>query len=198
MVEKNVSNISKDVHISDLSSVVKPFYNRLNQPPKVTIVSNKPTKVQESPLDARSPQEVLDYHGMYRDPSYYEENPDKMYMDLTQFDDYETCLNNINSMKETFNKLPIDVRARFNHDPSEVFKYINSSEFKIETLMDDKTLSNYKEIKAQQKYDSEYKAYLASDEYKQALANQQLMSEFNRRQFEAFKASKVSDPPLNT
>lgn len=198
MVDENVID---NVQISD-TSVVSPirrsFYNRLNLPPKIKIVSDKETKVQESPLDARSPQEVLDYHGMYRDPSYYEEHPEKMYMDLTQFDDYETHLNSINAMKEKFSKLPVEIRAKFNHSPQELFSFIGSKEFDIEKLMDGKTLNNYRQYKAKEKADADWQAYLQSDEHKQAVRDQALRAEFEKQQFEAYRASKANSQLTDT
>lgn len=198
----NVSNVSKTGNTTILPSVVKPFHNRLNLPPKPVIVSELPSKVQESPLDARSPQEVLDYHGMYKDKSYYEENPDKIYMDLTQFDDYETYLNSIRDMKEKFSKLPIDVQARFNHDITQFSNYISSSNFDIEKLMDERTLQSYKSYKANEKAKQEFEAYKNSSEYKNALKEATLRAKFEDVQFNAWKkahqAELVEDTPKNT
>lgn len=189
MVNKDVIDNLEVVDTPVVSPLRRSFYNRLNLPPKVKIVSNNPTKVQESPLDARSPQEVLDYHGMYKDPSYYEENPDKMYMDLTQFDDYETYLNNLNSMKDTFSKLPIDIRAKFNHDPSQFFSYVGSGEFDIEQVMDDKTKANYRAIKAKEKAEKDHQAYLESDEHKNYIKKQAALQSYLEQQFELHQAS---------
>ncbi|WGL31211.1 internal scaffolding protein [Dipodfec virus UOA04_Rod_771] len=189
MVDKNVVGNLETVDTPVVSPLRRSFYNRLNLPPKVKIVSNNPTKVQESPLDARTPQEVLDYHGMYRDPSYYEENPDKMYMDLTQFDDYETYMNNLNAMKDTFSKLPIDIRAKFNHDPSRFFSYVGSKEFDIEQVMDDRTKANYRAIKAKEKAEMDHQAYLESDEYKNYVKKQVALQSYLEQQFELHQAS---------
>lgn len=123
--------------------MAKSFYNRLNLPPVISMKSTKPTALQEGPLDTKSPQEVLDANGMYREQSYYEKNPDKLYMDFTQFDDYETFLNKTKDMKSKFEKLPLDIRAKYNHDPLEFFKDIQKPEFKIESLMDDKMKKSY-------------------------------------------------------
>lgn len=183
----NVSNISKVSNTAALSSVVKPFYNRLNLPPKPVIVSNLPSKVQESPLDARSPQEVLDYHGMYKDPSYYESNPDKIYMDLTQFDSYETYLNKVNDFKDKFRNLPIDVQARFNHDPLEFGNYVSQKDFDITKLMDERTLMSYNAYKANEKARNDFEAYKNSAEYKKALSEASLRAQFEQSQFDAWK-----------
>lgn len=141
---------------------VRSYANRLNLPDKDTFISNNPTKVEESPLDARSPQEVLDYHGMYRDPSYYEQNPDRLYLDLTQFDDYETYLNNIRSMETKFMNLSPDVRARFNNDLSEFSSYVSKPDFDIYKVLDDKTKQAYDTYKAKLDAEKEFEAYQAS------------------------------------
>lgn len=188
MVNKEVSS-----QVAESLKTVKPFYTRLNQPPKPVMKSSKPTKVQESPLDARSPQEVLDYHGMYKDPSYYEKNVDKIYLDFTQFDDYETYLNNLNQMKANFQKLPLDVRARFNHSPEELFKFVGSSQFDIEKLMDDKTLDNYKRYKAEEKSKAEHDAYIKSKEYLQQVELSKYRAEYEKQQFDAWMKQNHAD-----
>lgn len=178
----------EEIDISKVENVVNSkelrFYNDANLPPKPVFCSNNPTKVQESPLDARSPQEVLEYHGMYRDPSYYENNPEKIYMDLTQFDDYETYLNNVNSMKERFNNLPIDIRAKFNHNPAELFAYVQSKEFNVEKLMDDKTLNNYRKIKREEELKKKFEDYQKTPEYQQSLKDAQLRAQFAEKQYQ--------------
>lgn len=169
--------VDKQLSVQEALASTKSFYNRNSLPPKKAFVSDKPTKVQESPLDARSPQEVLDYHGMYKDPSYYEQNPDRLYLDLTQFDDYETCANKLRDMKEKFDRLPIDVRARFNHNPEELFDYIRSDKFDIERVMDDKTSLAYKQFNARKEADVKMQEYLNSDSYKKVVAAQMAAQE---------------------
>lgn len=192
MVNK-IDNSIKELDVIYPSSIEESrFYNGVNLPPKKAFVSNKPTKVQESPLDAKSPQELLDSHGMYRDPSYYEQNPDKLYLDLTQFDDYETYMNNVNLMKERFRKLPIDVQARFNHNPSELFEYVGSSNFDVETLMDEKTKLNYRSIKAQEKARADFEAFKKTDEYKKQIEDAILRSQYEAQKFAEFKANHTN------
>lgn len=188
--EFDSTTITKVSNTADVSTVARTFHNRLNLPPKQICVSDNPTKVQESPLDARSPQEVLDYHGMYRDQSYYEKNPDKLYIDLTQFDDYETYLNKMNDIKDKFNKLPVDVRARFNHNVSEFCAEAMKSDFDITRAMDDNTKKAYDNYKATEKAKAERDAYLASDEYKKAQKESALRLQYEQAQYEAWKAKQ--------
>ena len=165
----------------------KLFYNSVHLPPKPVHCSKKPSKVQESPLDARSPQEVLQAYGMYKDQSYYEQHPDKIYMDLTQFDDYESLLNKKIDIERKFKQLPVDVRAQFNHDPSEFVSYVNSKDFKLETLLDDKTKKAYASYKADEERKAAFKAYQNSEEYKKLQQEALLRAQFEKEQFEQWK-----------
>lgn len=67
-----------------------PYHTRLNPPKKHAQKFKKPTKVQTNPFMAKSPQDVLKQHGVYKDDSIYKTNPAKVYMDLTQYSDYQT------------------------------------------------------------------------------------------------------------
>lgn len=166
-----------------------PYYNSANLPPKDAFVSSNPSKVQESPLDARSPQEVLEKYGMYRDQTYYGEHPDKLYLDLTQFDDFETSMNNIIRIRDKFDKLPSSVRAKFNNDISQFVDYCNSKEFKLEYLMDDRIKASYDKYKAEEKVKAEIKAYQQSAEYKSLEEEALLRKRFEEEQFAAWKNS---------
>jgi len=169
---------------------VKPFYNSLNLPPKPTISSSKPSKVQESPLDAKSPQEVLKQHGMYKEDSAYSKHPELIHADLTQFGDYESNLNAIRRMKEKFNCLDIDVRARFNHDVNEFTKYINSSDFDINKVLTEKEQKKYADYKAKQQKQAEYQSYLQSDEYKAEIQAHAQRQAYEQAKYEEWLASQ--------
>ena len=125
-------NTKRDKDINDAIDVIenteRVFYNYRHRPPKVQWHSDKPTKVQLSPLDAKSPQEVLEKYGMYKDNSALKE-PTPFYADLTAFDDYATSLCNIRDIKEKFKSLDIDIRAKFNHNVEEFCSYVTSKDF---------------------------------------------------------------------
>lgn len=186
-VDVSSTPVADDLRIINQSL---PYHTRLNPPKKVKFVSNKPTRVQESPLDARSPQEVLDYHGMYKDPSIYKENPQKIFADLTSFDDFQTAQNKLAQAKSKFAELPIDVRARFNHDVLAFSNYVQSPNFDPEMVMDQETVVAYREYKKKEKAQQDYEKYKESDEYKAQLRESQLRAQYEKEQYEAWKASK--------
>lgn len=198
MTKSNNETSLTDVDVSstlvkdELSQINKalPYHTRLNPPKKVKFKSNKPSKVQESPLDARSPQEVLDYHGMYKDPSVYTQNPSKIFADLTSFDDYQTAQTKLANAKSKFAELPVDVRARFNHDVLKFSQYVQSPNFDIENVMDDETVVAYREYEKQQKAQAEHNKYINSEEYKAQVAEQKLRERYEKEKYEAWKASQ--------
>lgn len=169
------------------------YYSSLNLPPKDAFVSLKPSKVQESPLDARSPQEVLEKYGMYRDQTYYGQHPDKLYLDLTEFDDFETSMNNIVRIRDKFDKLPASVRSKFNNDISQFVNYCSSKDFNLEYLMDDRIKLSYDKYKAEEKAKADFKAYQQSSEYKALEKEAMLRKRFEEEQFEAWK-NNLSTP----
>lgn len=170
--------------------MVKPtsssFYNSLSLPPKLAFCSSKASKVQESPLDARSPQEVLEKYGMYRDETYYGKHPEKLYLDLTEFDDFETTMNNLISVRDKFEKLPSSVRAEFNNDLNAFVSYCKSSDFNIERLMDDRIKKSYKKYQAEQQAKKDFEAYQNSSEYKKLQKEAMLRKQFEEEQFNSW------------
>lgn len=170
------------------NEVIKKFYNSNILPPKVKYCSKNPSKVQESPLDARSPQEVLQHHGMYKDESIYTKHPEKIYMDLSEFGDYESNLNANRRMQEKFNALDVDVRARFNHSVQEFTKYVTSNDFDINNVLTKKEqekLAVYKEEQANKK---KYEDYLKSDEYKQTIQESAMRAQYEKQKYEEWKS----------
>lgn len=167
--------------------VIKKFYNSNNLPPKVKFCSKKPSRVQESPLDAKSPQEVLQQHGMYRDESIYSKHPEKIYADLSQFGDYESNLQAIRSMQEKFNALDVDVRARFNHDVKEFTKYVSSSDFDINNVLTLDEQKKFAEYKKEQKAKKDYEDYLKSDEYKAKVQEDSYRRAYEQSRYEEWK-----------
>jgi hypothetical protein len=179
--------MSKSIENEPNLDEVNNFYNYRHLPPKPVICSKNPSKVQESPLDAKSPQEVLEQHGMYKEPSAYAKNPEKIYMDLTTFSDYETQLNNVISMRNKFNSMDPDVKARFNNDPVEFCNYISQKDFDIKKCLTDKEYDNYllykKDIENQKAYD----AYLKSDEFKALQAEELRRQAYEQAKYEEWK-----------
>lgn len=182
--------MTKDVKeltdINDFVTDVRNFYNYRHRPPKVKIVSSKPTKVQESPLDAKSPQELMDRHGMYVDrPSLKELKP--FYADLTQLKSYEDSLNSVRDIKEKFNSLDISIRAKFNHNPEEFCNYVGSKDFDIKEIMTSDVYSEYlreqKDIKARE----EFEKYKKTDAYKKEIEEFELRQRYEQEQFENWK-----------
>lgn len=169
--------------------VEKNFYNSTNLPPKVKFKSNKPSKVQESPLDAKSPQEVLDRHGMYRDESIYSKQPEKVYMDLSEFGDYESNLNANRRMLEKFNALDVNVRARFNHDVKEFTKYVTSSDFDINRVLTAKEQEKLAKYNEEKKAKQEYEKYLKSDEYKSMIEEQAYRQAYEKSKYDEWKSN---------
>lgn len=166
----------------------KNFYNSMNLPPKVKFNSKAPSSVQESPLDARSPQEVLQAHGMYRDDSIYSKNPEKIYADLSEFGDYESNLNAVCRMREKFNALDVDVRARFNHSVEEFTKYVTNSDFDINRVLTEKEQKKLAEYKKEQANKKAYDDYLNSDEYKQSVEESAMRAQYEKQRYEEWKS----------
>lgn len=162
------------------------FFNYRHRPPKVKFCSQNPSKVQESPLDAKSPQELMDMHNMYVDrPSLKELKP--FYADLSSFSSYEESLNKVRLMKEKFNSLDINIRARFNHNPEEFCEYICSKDFDIKQVMTPEMYSEYKReldgIESRKHMDK----YLNSKEYLDKKKDDELRSQFEDEMFENWK-----------
>lgn len=191
LTEADVSSaLVKDETLTKVD--VLPYHTRLNPPKNIVFKSSKPSRVQESPLDARSPQEVLDYHGMYKDSSIYTKEPQKLFADLTAFNDYQTNLNELAVARSKFHDLPIEVRARFNHDVLEFANYVSKPDYDPEFLMDSETVKAYRKYKKEQQDKAEYDKYLQSAEYKAQVEEQKLRAEYDKQQYEAWKASRGS------
>lgn len=182
-------DVSSTLVTDELYSINRslPYHTRLNPPKKIKFKSDKPSKVQESPLEARSPQEVLEYHGMYRDPSVYKQNPTKIFADITAFNDYETNLNQLAQAKSKFQELPIDIRAKFNHDVSKFAEYVQSDKFDVEYLMMPGDVKAYRAYLKEQKEKADYEQYLQSEEYKNSVKEAQLRKEYEQSKYEEWK-----------
>lgn len=167
-----------------------PYHTRLNPPAKKKLVISKPSKVQESLLDCRSPQETLEKHGMYRDPSIYQQEPTKIYADMTQFTDYADMIVQTREAERKFNNLDPDVKAKFNNSVVEFASYLSSDKFDINEILTDKEkqalMAHNKKVKAQQEYDD----YINSDEFKKAQAESQAYFEFQKQQFNEWKKTR--------
>lgn len=162
------------------------FYNYRHRPPKVTMCSKNPSKVQESPLDAKSPQELMDRHGMYIDrPSLKDLQP--FYADLTAFGSYEDSLNSVRNIKEKFMNLDVSIRAKFNHNPEEFCNYVNSKDFDIREIMTSDIYSEYQEYQKQLKAEKDFEKYKNSDEYKNAEQEYALRQQYEKEQYENWK-----------
>ena len=166
--------------------IEKKYYNYLNRPPKVRFCSKKPSKVQINPYDAKSPQEVLVKHGMYVDRSCLDDVK-PFFADLTQFSNYTDYLNDIRDIKEKFNALDVDVRAKFNHNAEEFCNYITSKDFDIREIM---TAEQYKDYKQMIDYEDEQRRvaeYLKSDEYKNLQLENEKRRAYEQAQYEEWK-----------
>jgi hypothetical protein len=169
--------------------VVKRFYNSVNLPPRPKFCSKKPSKVQESPYDAKSPQEVLQQHGMYKDNNSIMERPEAFYADLTKLGNYEDCLNSMRDINDKFNQLDIDIRAKFNHNPDEFCRYVSSKGFEFESLLTDSQLKDYREHKKEVEQRKEYDNYIKSDKYKQDLEESVLRNKYEEEKYNEWKKS---------
>lgn len=159
------------------------FYNSRNLPNKVVITSNKPSKTQISPLDCNSPQELLEKHGMYRDPSLYEKHPEKMYLDLTSLGDYQSNLQAVIDCKDKFMHLDPDVRNMFGNDIMKFVEHVQKSDFDITSVMNKKQKESYLKYQDEQKKKADFEAYKQSDEYKQEVEQFKLRQEFQQSQY---------------
>lgn len=180
MVEKNLNEIA----------TVKPFFNSSNLPPKYVFCSKNPSKTQISPLDALSPQDVLDKHGMYRQESVYSKNPQKIYTDLSEFGDYESNLNAVCRMREKFNALSPEIRSRFNNSVSEFTSAVTSPDFNVEKVLTDKEVESLRRYKDDLRAKEEFEAYKKTPEYLKNLEESKLRMQFDKEQFENWKNSR--------
>lgn len=166
--------------------IVKPFYNYRNRPPKVIFCSKNPSKVFESPLDAKSPQELMDRHNMYVDRSSLKE-PTPFFADLSQFSSFEDSLNHVRSLKEKFMALDVGIRAKFNHNPEEFCNYVSSKDFDIKEVLTAEQFKDYDRQIKEQEQQKQYQDYLNSDEYKKTVEENMLRAKYEKEQYENWK-----------
>lgn len=166
--------------------IERPFFNYRNRPPKVKFHTNRPTKTQESPLDAKSPQEVLLKYGMYRDGSALE-SVTPFYADLTEFSSYEEQLNNVRDIREKFSKLDVDIRAKFNHSPEQFCNYITSKDFDIKEIMNSEQLKEYQLYIENKNAEEAYEKYKKSPQYQKDLEEQALQERWQKESYEKWK-----------
>lgn len=166
------------------------YHTRLN-PPKVEAQKfTQPSKVQENPFDARDPQELLAQHGMYRDDSIYKQNPAKIYLDLTKFDDYQTSLNKKIQAEDYFNHLNVDIRAKFNHDPLKFAEYLGSDGFDMNEILTPDEKVSLKRYLDKQESERKYQEYLNSPEYQQSVKDFEEYSNYQKQQYENWKKNR--------
>lgn len=183
MVEKIKDLISESTYVSK-------FYNSRRQPKSVIITSNKPSRTQISPLDCNSPQELLEKHGMYRDPSLYEKHPEKMYLDLTTLGDYQSNLQAVIDCKEKFMHLDPDVRNHFGNDIFKFVEHVQKPDFDITSLMNKKQKEAYSNYQKQEANKRAYEEYLQSDDYKRILDESRTRAQYEKEQYDKWIQSK--------
>lgn len=176
------TNLSKNT-IPNKFSYISLFYNSRRPPKSVVIKSDKPSKTQISPLDCNSPQELLEKHGMYKDPTLYELHPEKLYLDLTTLGDYQSNLQSVIDCREKFMHLDPDIRNQFGNDIFKFIDYVQSKDFDITRLMNKNQKKSYKKYQDDLTRKSKYEEYLKSDKYKEDLRKQELFDKFKESQF---------------
>ena len=170
----------------------KRFYNYYNRPPSNPIVSDKPSKTQVSPFDAKSPQEVLQKYGMYKDETAYSKHPEAIYADLTQYQSYEDQLNASVRMKQHFNSLDPEVRARFNNDILQFAREASSPDFDVNKALTTEQQEKLKVYKDEEEAKKAYEAYLKSDEYKKVQEESAARMAYEQQRYEEGKKNYMS------
>lgn len=187
-------SILNDVTISDGTqrSVQSnlPYHTRLDKSKKIKLKITKPTKVQVNPYVAQSPQDLLARNGMYRDPSLYTRNPQKIYMDLTKYEGYQELLNKSIDAKNHFNSLDVDIKAKFNHDPLAFSKYLARPDFDINEILTKDEATALQRYLDDEKSKLEYNEYLKSDEYKQLQQERELYNQFQKENYDNWKKNR--------
>lgn len=163
------------------------FYNYYHRPPSNPIVSDKPSKTQVSPLDAKSPQEVLQKYGMYKDETAYSKHPEAIYADLTQYQSYEDQLNSSIRMKRHFDSLDPEVRARFDNDILKFAREASSPDFDINRALTTEQQKKLSDYKANEEAKKSYEAYLKSDEYKKIQEESAARMAYEQQKYEEWK-----------
>lgn len=169
------------------------YHTRSNPPVPQKMTFSKGPKTQIAQFD-NSPQEVLARHGMYQDDSIYKDNPSAIYADISGFPDLQEHMNSFIELQNKFVNMPIEVRARFNHNILNFANYIkdgdvNSEDF-IKGLMTDSDFSALKKNKELEKIKKEDEDFLLSDEYKALVAEQSLFTEYQRENYENWKKNR--------
>ena len=162
------------------------FYNYRHRPPQVKFCSKNPSKVQESPLDARSPQELLEKYGMYTDKPALE-SVQPFYADLTAFRGFEETCNQVRDIKEKFNALDVDIKAKFNHNAEEFCRYITSKDFDVREIMTSQQYKEYEQIMKEEKSKADYEAYTKTDAYKKEIQEQAQRQAYEQARYEEWK-----------
>lgn len=189
MVTKIDTTLSGPV---ELATPSKRFYNYYNQPPKPVQVSDKPSKTQLSPLDAKSPQELLDQHGMYRKESVYQKNPEMIYGDFSELGDYEKYLNDCIAVENKFAKLDPEVRGRFNNSVIEFANAVRSKDFNIHNVLTSKESEALKSYEARIEADKKQAEYLNSAEYKQLQKQAELRQQYESSKYQEWLNSQTN------
>lgn len=149
---------------------LKPYFTRLNLPPKITYHSDKESMVFESPNEIKSPQEIMDLYGMYsRDTSMFPNNElVPQYGDFASFKNFEDRANLVADCRQQFDALPSEVRSKFDNDIFKFAEYVNSEDFDYEHVMSD----GYKQkvwYPMKEKLETEAKLKMEEFDYKQYL-----------------------------
>lgn len=167
-----------------------PYHTRLNPPKKLGQVFKKATKLQTSPFVAKSPQDVLRQHGVYKDESIYKQNPAKIFMDLTQYKDYQTLLNQQNQAKRHFESLDVDIRAKFNHNPVDFANYLASSDFDVKEILTPDEYVSLQRYQAEEEAKEAWNKYIQTDEYKTQKAEEEAYQAYRKAQFDEWKKNR--------
>lgn len=82
-------------------------------------------------------------------PETFQNQKTPRYGDFTNVPDFQTALNRVNQMKDEFNALPAEVRAKFENDPSKLLEFIinpNNEEEAIKLGILPKPKMDYKRL----------------------------------------------------
>ena len=124
------------------ANIFKPSHHQ-----RKMVVNTGDNMVFDNPLEAKSPQEILDLSGMRRrDDSMFPNNTNlPQYGDFSDFKDFGERVNLYLSCKDQFEALPSEVRREFGDDLSQFAKYVNSDNFDVTKIMSKSFRENYYE-----------------------------------------------------
>lgn len=193
---KNTETSSQDGVLKDENIKANySYHTRSNPPISQKMIFTKGPKTQIAEFD-NSPQEVLVRHGLYQDESIYKHNPQAIYADISEFPDLQEHLNSMIELQGKFMNMPADVRQRFNNDIIRFADYIKNGDINnenfIKKLMTDDDYNALQKHKKHQQAKKEYEEYLASDEYKAKLAEEQSYREYQYENYQNWKKNKKS------